>query len=590
MKTKSPKVSLIIPVYNGADYVEEAIKSALSQTYKNLEIIIVNDGSKDNTDGICKKYEDKIKYIKKENGGVSTALNLAIKNMTGEYFSWLSHDDLYNPQKIEEEVSQIEENTIIMSDYNIIDENSNIKQNIIIPHEVIERHYEFALLKGYINGLSLLIPKKAFEEVGLFNENLRCTQDYDMWFRMLLKGYKFKHIPKVLVSTRIHSQQVTNTSPKMITEGNQLWIDMMKELPLDTKLKINKSEYNFYREMIKVLKETPYKGALEFAEIKLEKLKNIDIDLEKYKVSIIIPFYDEPITIVERSLNSILSQTHKNYEIIMINDNPSKYNEKEIFKLINQKNIIYIKNEKNLGVSASRNKGIKCASGEYIAFLDADDEFLNDKLEVQLKELVLTGEDFSHTSYKRIGKEKLIINSGKQDGDICKQCIYSCGIATPTVMIKKDFLTKYNLKYNEKIQIGEDTCFWLDILQLTNAIGIDIPLTNVYIDKESAAYNTEKQITGLKNIMTYVLNSERLNKYDFEIANLSKAYINMVLSFDTNNSDLLYEYNKIINSKSWKITKPLRLISKTLKTLKNEGIKLTIRKINNYIKLKKGEI
>jgi len=157
-------------------------------------------------------------------------------------------------------------------------------------------------------------------------------------------------------------------------------------------------------------------------------------------------------------------------------------------------------------------------------------------------------------------------------------------------MIKKDFLTKYNLKYNEKIQIGEDTCFWLDILQLTNAIGIDIPLTNVYIDKESAAYNTEKQITGLKNIMTYVLNSERLNKYDFEIANLSKAYINMVLSFDTNNSDLLYEYNKIINSKSWKITKPLRLISKTLKTLKNEGIKLTIRKINNYIKLKKGEI
>ena len=97
----NPLVSIVIPVYNGAEYMREAIDSALAQTYKNIEVIVVNDGSKDNTDEIARSYGEKIRYFKKENGGVSTALNLAIQNMQGEYFSWLSHDDVYLPEKIE---------------------------------------------------------------------------------------------------------------------------------------------------------------------------------------------------------------------------------------------------------------------------------------------------------------------------------------------------------------------------------------------------------------------------------------------------------------------------------------------------------
>ena len=95
------KVSIIIPVYNGENYIREAIDSALSQTYKNIEIIVVNDGSKDNTDEICKSYGKKIKYIKKENGGVATALNTGIKAAKGQYIAWLSHDDLYKENRIE---------------------------------------------------------------------------------------------------------------------------------------------------------------------------------------------------------------------------------------------------------------------------------------------------------------------------------------------------------------------------------------------------------------------------------------------------------------------------------------------------------
>ena len=107
----NPKVSIIIPVYKGKDFMREAIDSALAQTYKNIEIIVVNDGSDDNgvTKKIAESYGNKIRYFEKENGGVSTALNLAIDNMTGDYFSWLSHDDRYYPNKIESQIKYLKQ-------------------------------------------------------------------------------------------------------------------------------------------------------------------------------------------------------------------------------------------------------------------------------------------------------------------------------------------------------------------------------------------------------------------------------------------------------------------------------------------------
>ena len=109
MKTK---VQIIIPVFNGENYVKDAIESALNQTYKNIEVLVVNDGSTDATEKICKSYGNKIQYFYKENGGVSSALNLAISQMKGEFFSWLSHDDLYYSNKIEEQINYINKKKI----------------------------------------------------------------------------------------------------------------------------------------------------------------------------------------------------------------------------------------------------------------------------------------------------------------------------------------------------------------------------------------------------------------------------------------------------------------------------------------------
>lgn len=578
MKNK-PLVSIIIPVYNGEDYVKEAIDSALNQTYDNKEIIVVNDGSFDKTETICLKYGKKIKYFSKENGGVSTALNLAIKKASGEYISWLSHDDLYYPNKIEDEVKIANNNTIIYSDYDLIDENGNNIGNIILPHEKLENKNSLPLMKGLINGITLLIPKKAFIDCGEFNIDLKCTQDYDMWFRMLTKGYNFVHLELSLASSRQHRNQTTNTSTKMVSEGNTLWKNMVFNMPKDIILKDFKTEYSFYKQVASVLKFSPYQEAYKSVVKKFDSLDRT-IDVSNKKVSVIIPFYDESIDIIKRAVTSVIEQTHKNLEILLINDNPTNYKRKSINEILTDKRIKYIENKKNSGVSFSRNFGISKATGDYIAFLDADDVFMKDKIEIQLEELERNQAVFSHTSYiLHTEDSETIMNSGEQDGDILREIITCCRIATPTVMIKKSVFDEHGYSFEEKIGIGEDNCLWMDILINYEAVGINKPLSIVYVDEQSAAYNNDKQYIGLKNILIHALNDSRINKYKKEVCLLAYNFsrTNLYLSNDD------YELQSILNSRSWKITKPLRLASKTVRSLKENGFKRTMILIKRYI-------
>ncbi len=242
MQSKS-KVTIVIPVYNGEDYIREAIDSALNQDYSNCEIIVVNDGSKDNTEKICKSYGKKIKYFAKENGGVSSALNVAIKHMTGDYFSWLSHDDLYDSNKISKQMKIINkrDDVIIFGDYRFINTRSEYIGEQKIDIKTSNKRYD-PVLYGQINGITLLIPKKAIDLAGKFNETLRCTQDYDMWFRMEKKGFKYVHVTDILTSTRLHPGQDTNKNPAVYTEGIDLWTDIIKYY---AKLEENKN-FNYY--------------------------------------------------------------------------------------------------------------------------------------------------------------------------------------------------------------------------------------------------------------------------------------------------------------------------------------------------------
>lgn len=205
--------------------MREAIDSAINQTYKNIEVIVVNDGSKDDgaTEKIARSYGEKIRYIQKENGGVSSALNLGVKEMKGVYFSWLSHDDKYEPDKILNQIEALKgidsnlvnQIVVLCADCQINEKSSLIKKS---PSRFIESGLYDSnevlvnlLSKGAFNGCALLIPKQAFEKCGVFDENLRYSQDALMWYKLFLNDYKLLYVKDVCVSNRVHNKQVTQT-------------------------------------------------------------------------------------------------------------------------------------------------------------------------------------------------------------------------------------------------------------------------------------------------------------------------------------------------------------------------------------------
>lgn len=235
LKKEGPLVSIVIPVYNGSNYLKEAIESALSQSYSQIEIIIVNDGSTDNgkTRKIALEYSDKVHYFEKSNGGVGSALNYGIKKSNGQYISWLSHDDLYVKNKIKAQVKTLKKygpKTILYSDFAIFTENK--KSNLTyhrLPRVSPHNFRYWITLNNAIHGCSLLIPREIFTHYK-FDENLRTTQDYDLWFRLAQK-YDFIHIPKVLVHGRSHGGQGTIAMSSIAQEEcNSVLISFMHQL------------------------------------------------------------------------------------------------------------------------------------------------------------------------------------------------------------------------------------------------------------------------------------------------------------------------------------------------------------------------
>lgn len=208
IKTMQAKVSVIIPSYNAAKYIKEAVDSALAQTYENIEVVVIDDGSTDNTKKILAPYAEKmrIKYVYESNKGLAGARNAGIKNSQGEYIAFLDADDIFLPEKVEEQVRVLEANRgygACYSDLFHFDGAGKLYHHRYkYPSGDV---FEPLLHKQFINPLTVMARRELFNKYGYFDESLRRSEDWYVWLLWARAGVKFYYLDKPLAKYRVRS-------------------------------------------------------------------------------------------------------------------------------------------------------------------------------------------------------------------------------------------------------------------------------------------------------------------------------------------------------------------------------------------------
>ena len=204
-----PLISCIVPVFNGVRYLAEALESILNQTYRPLEIIVVDDGSTDQTPAVIRRYSDRIRSIHQDNAGPAKARNRGLGESGGDFVAFLDADDLWHPEKLERQAARFRARPEL-------DVCVTHVQNFWIPElekeKVRLQNHRFAQpLPGYAMQ-ALLARRSVFERVGRFDDSLRAADDTDWFLRAFEQGAVLEILPDVLVHRRLHDKNLSRSA------------------------------------------------------------------------------------------------------------------------------------------------------------------------------------------------------------------------------------------------------------------------------------------------------------------------------------------------------------------------------------------
>ncbi len=227
-------VSVVIPTYNLATHVKDAIESVLRQTYRDFELIVVDDGSTDNTEFVVTSYGDKVIYVKQSNRGVSAARNRGIKISRSKYVAFLDADDLWAPEKLEEQVPFLEQDPdvgLVYSDASVVHEGRNIAASYLESRPAGSGYVFDQIIQSFIIlPSSAIVRRSCFDEVGLFDETLVVVQDLDLWLAICYR-WKVALVPKPLVVKRDRPGSLSSDPLLVAAENVRVYEKALRILP-----------------------------------------------------------------------------------------------------------------------------------------------------------------------------------------------------------------------------------------------------------------------------------------------------------------------------------------------------------------------
>lgn len=227
-----PRVSVIIPVFNRADLISEAIDSVLAQTYRDFEIIIVDDGSTDNTLRVLSDYKahNNVRVISQRNQGQAIARNTGIQASKGVLIAFLDSDDLWLPEKLQRQVSLFDSIPNLAWCYSDAMCFSGKKNEDLYPFSRCNKPYEgqiapHLLLRCFIPTLTVVIQRWVFEEVGFFHKLAAAGEDWDLWLRIAAK-YPVRRVSEVLARYRVHEGNISGS--QSITLKHKCYVEVIE--------------------------------------------------------------------------------------------------------------------------------------------------------------------------------------------------------------------------------------------------------------------------------------------------------------------------------------------------------------------------
>lgn len=429
MPKKPPLISVVMSVYNGEKYLQDAVDSILQQTFPDFEFLIINDGSTDSTSKMLEEFskrDNRIKTIENEhNIGLTSSLNKGIMMAEGKYIARMDADDLSLSSRLEKQLEFLEQNPshiAVGSSFYQIDDKSKITSFVSVLSD--DKKIKNCLKsQNWLCHGSVLMRKDIFWECGGYDERFKYSQDYDLWLRMS-ERFRLSNIPEPLYYWR--------ATLKAISKSN----------------------------------ETDQKHDARLAVTEAENRRCTEITSKGHPfVSVIVPTYNRP-EMLKGTIESILSQTYKNFEIIIVNDNGVEV--KDIVNNLNTNNKIrYFKHAQNEGLASARNTGILMSKGTHIAYLDDDDIFYPEHLETLVDFLMNNNFKIAYTDaycrhLKKNGDSFEIINKDvPYSSDFDKRrFLFENYIPVLCFLQEKECLLDENL-FDPKLKRTEDWDLWI---------------------------------------------------------------------------------------------------------------------------------